>query len=79
VGTKSGESWWFAGALTAPSGMPLASTAIERLMPRLPLSTGLLFRPSPLRLLCLGDAAVHRHLRELQADEAGHMPPGRSP
>ena len=30
-----------------PSGMPLASTAIERLMPRFPLSTGLLPALSP--------------------------------
>jgi hypothetical protein len=36
-----------AGALTAPSGMPEASTAIERLMPRLPLSSGLLPAFSP--------------------------------
>src|SRR5215211_1442204 len=32
----------FAGALTAPGGMPKASTAIERLMPCLPWSIGLL-------------------------------------
>ena len=47
VGTKSGESWRFAGAITAPSGMPLASTAIERLTPRFPRSTGLLPAFSP--------------------------------
>src|SRR5829696_5571695 len=57
-----------AGALTAPSGMPEASTAIERLCPVCPCPPGF-FRPSPLRLLCLGDAAVHGHLREFQADE----------
>jgi hypothetical protein len=33
VGTKSGESWRFAGAITPPSGTPEASTAIEHLMP----------------------------------------------
>src|SRR5829696_7294251 len=69
VGTKSGESWRFAGALTAPSGMPSASTAIERLRPRFPRSTGLLPAFSPPQR-GLGDAAVHGHLRELQADEA---------
>ena len=36
-----------AGAMRLPSGMPLASTAIERLMPALPLSTGLLPAFSP--------------------------------
>jgi hypothetical protein len=49
-------------------GMPLASTAVERLMPRFPLSTGLLCPPSRLRLLGLGDAAIDGHLKELQAD-----------
>ena len=48
------------------SGMPLASTAMERLMPRLPLSTGLLPRLLP-STRGLGDAAVHGHLTELQA------------
>jgi hypothetical protein len=47
VSPSSGESWRFAGALTTPSGMPLASTATERLMPRFPLSTGLLPAFSP--------------------------------
>jgi hypothetical protein len=48
VGTKSGESWRLAESVTAPMGMPSPSTAVERLMPRLPLSTGLLCPPLPL-------------------------------
>jgi hypothetical protein len=51
-----------AGALTAPSGIPEASTAIERLMPRLPLSTGLLPAFSPPLSMPFSDAAVHGHL-----------------
>jgi hypothetical protein len=49
VSAKSGESWRLAGAVTNPTGMPQASTAIERLVPRLPRSTGLLpaFSPPP--------------------------------
>lgn len=30
----------FCGAMTTPRGMPSASTAVERLMPRFPRSTG---------------------------------------
>src|SRR5215208_1752597 len=47
VSGSSGESWRLAGAVTVPRGMPFASTAVERLMPRLPLSTGLLPAFSP--------------------------------
>ncbi len=39
---SSCESWRLAGAVTVPMWMPFASTAVERLMPRFPLSTGLL-------------------------------------
>jgi hypothetical protein len=63
VGTKSGESWRLAGALTAPSGMPLASTAIERLTPPVFLKV----HRAPCCLLPstrgLGYAAVDGHLR----------------
>jgi len=48
VSAKSGESWRLAGAMTIARGMPQASTAIERLMPRFPRSTGLLPAFSPL-------------------------------
>jgi hypothetical protein len=47
VSTNNGESWRLAGALTVPKGMPRASTAVERLVPRFPLSTGLLPAFSP--------------------------------
>ena len=47
VGTGSGESLRLAGAVTASNGIPLASTAVERLMPCFPLSTGLLPALSP--------------------------------
>jgi len=65
----SGESWRLAGAVMVPKGMPRASTAVERLVPRFPLSTGFLPAFSPPH----GDlvmAAIHRHVREFQPDEA---------
>src|SRR5215218_7053802 len=65
VGTNSGESWRLAPALMLPMGMPFPSTAVERLVPCLPLSAGLL---SPARRF--GDAPVHRHLRKLKTDES---------
>ena len=49
--------------------MPLASTAFEHLRPFCPYPPGS-FLPSPLRLLCLANAAIDGHLRELQPDEA---------
>jgi hypothetical protein len=50
VGTKSGESWRLAPALIVPMGIPFPSTAVERLVPCLPLSsTGLLPAFSPPR------------------------------
>ena len=57
-----------AGAVMVPSGIPRASSAIERLMPIFPCPPGL-FQPSPLRGR-LGETPVHRHLRKLKADEA---------
>ena len=41
-GTKKGRVVAVAGAVTVPRGMPRTSTATERLVPRLPRSTGLL-------------------------------------
>jgi hypothetical protein len=51
VGTKSGESWRLAAALMLPMGIPFPSTAVERLVPCLPLSTGLLPAFSPRKAL----------------------------
>ena len=47
VGARRGGSWLLAGALGAPKSMPKASTAVERLMSCLPVSTGLLPAFSP--------------------------------
>ena len=47
IHVQSGESCRLAGAAIAPSGMPCASTTVERLMPCLPRSTGLLPATSP--------------------------------
>jgi hypothetical protein len=52
---QNGESWWLAGAVVAPTGMPEASTAIERLMPCYPLSTE--FLPA----FCPPQGALVRH------------------
>src|SRR5829696_4637567 len=68
VGTKSGESWRLAAALMLPMGIPFPSTAVERLVPCLPLSTGLLPAFSPARRF--DDAPVHRHLLKLKTDES---------
>jgi len=50
VSGSSGESSWrLAGAVRVLKGMPFASTAVERLMPCFPLSTGFVpaFSPPP--------------------------------
>ncbi len=48
-GQERRVAWRLAGAVTVPMGMPRASTAVERLVPRFPRSTGLLPAFSPPR------------------------------
>jgi len=68
VGASSGESWQFAGALSTLSGIPTASTTVER------LSAGF----ASIDRACagslgvarrLGGAAVQRHVTQLETDQ----------
>src|SRR5829696_6243883 len=69
VGTRSGESWLlWPGHSRRQAGCPKRPPPSSARCPVCPCPPGF-FRPSPLRLLCLGDSAVHGHLREFQADE----------